>query len=148
MRHRAASYRALPAFAGLPSIPMAQAQDAPPLGAAAALVEVADSFRLREAIAYARPLPRGAPSADYPLVAWCDALVTGHADLGDTLPTKAPEDVQLVRLGRLEAQDFRSALAVAPPRQSAVSKAEAEQAVTAVKTQWAPASANGLASGA
>lgn len=46
--------------------------------------ETADALKTREAIAYARPLPRGAPSADYPLVAWCDALVSGHADLGDT----------------------------------------------------------------
>lgn len=99
--------------------------------------ETADALKTREAIAYARPLPRGAPNADYPLVAWCDALVSGHADLGDTLTTRAPEDVELVRLGRLEAQDFRSALAVAAPRQSAASKAEADQAVTAVKAQWA-----------
>ena len=104
--------------------------------------ETADALKTREAIAYARPLPRGAPSADYPLVAWCDALVTGHADLGDTLPTKAPEDVELVRLGRLEAQDFRSALAVAAPRQSAASKAEAEQAVAGVKAQWATLMSN------
>ena len=72
--------------------------------------ETADALKTREAIAYARPLPRGAPSADYPLVAWCDALVSGHADLGDTLPARAPEDVELVRLGRLEAQDFLSPL--------------------------------------
>lgn len=99
--------------------------------------ETADALKMREAIAYARPLPRGAPSADYPLVAWCDALVTGHADLGDTLTTHAPEDVELVRLGRLEAQDFRSALAASAPRQSAASKAEADQVVAAVKAQWA-----------
>ncbi len=104
--------------------------------------ETADAVKTREAIAYARPLPRGAPSADYPLVAWCDALVTGHADLGETLTSRAPEDVELVRLGRLEAQDFRSALAAAAPRQSAASKAEAEQAVAAVKAQWAPLMAN------
>ncbi len=104
--------------------------------------ETADALKTREAIAYARPLPRGAPSADYPLVAWCDALVTGHADLGETLTSRAPEDVELVRLGRLEAQDFRSALAAAAPRQSATSKAEAEQAVAAVKAQWAPLTAN------
>lgn len=77
---------------------------------------------------------------DGPMVAWCDALVTGHTDLGDTLPAHAPEDVELVRFCRLEAQDFRSALAVATPRQSGVSKAEAEQSVTAVKAQWASAS--------
>ena len=100
--------------------------------------ETADALKVREAIAYANPLPRGAPTADYPLVAWCDALVTGHADLGETLTDHAPEDLELIRLGRLEAQDFRSALAVAEPRQNAASKAEAARAVAAVKAQWAP----------
>lgn len=120
---------------------VAQTQDGP-IVTGNRTSETADALKMREAIAYARPLPRGAPSADYPLVAWCDALVTGHADLGDTLTAHAPEDVELVRLGRLEAQDFRSALAVAAPRQSAASKAEAEQAVAAVKAQWAPLMAN------
>jgi hypothetical protein len=100
--------------------------------------ETADALKVREAIAYANPLPRGAPSEDYPLVAWCDALVTGHADLGETLTDRAPEDVELVRLGRLEAQDFRSALAAAEPRQTAAAKAAAQQAAAAAKAQWAP----------
>lgn len=100
--------------------------------------ETADAMRVREAIAYANPLPRGAPTQDYPLVAWCDALVTGHADLGETLTDHTPEDVELVRLGRLEAQDFRSALAVAEPRQTAETRAAAAQAAAAVKAQWAP----------
>ncbi|MBN9467016.1 MAG: hypothetical protein J0J08_15435 [Brevundimonas sp.] len=100
--------------------------------------ETVDALKVREAIAYANPLPRGAPTSDYPLVAWCDALVTGHADLGETLTDHAPEDLELIRLGRLEAQDFRSALAVAQPRQNAASKAEAARAVAAVKAQWAP----------
>jgi hypothetical protein len=124
-----------------PVFAASQAQDGP-IVTGNRTSETADALKMREAIAYARPLPRGAPSADYPLVAWCDALVTGHADLGDTLTTKAPEDVELVRLGRLEAQDFRGALAVAGPRQSAASKGEAEQAIAAVKAQWAPLMAN------
>ncbi|WP_312596529.1 hypothetical protein [Brevundimonas sp.] len=115
---------------------MAQSQDGP-IVTGNRSTESADALKTREAIAYARPLPRGAPSADYALVAWCDALVSGHADLGDTLPAHAPEDVELVRLGRLEAQDFRTALAAAAPRQSAASKAEADRAVAAVKAQWA-----------
>jgi len=100
--------------------------------------ETADALKVREAIAYANPLPRGAPTQDYPLVAWCDALVTGHADLGETLTDHTPEDVELVRLGRLEAQDFRSALAAAEPRQTTATKAAAAQAAAAVKAQWAP----------
>ena len=71
-------------------------------------------------------------------MAWCDALVTGHADLGETLTNRTPEDAELVRLGRLEAQDFRSALAAAEPRQSAAAKAEARAAAAAAKAKWAP----------
>ncbi|MFN7111829.1 MAG: hypothetical protein ACK4M2_09360 [Brevundimonas sp.] len=99
--------------------------------------ETADALKMREAMAYARPLPRGAPTQDYPLVAWCDALVTGHADLGESLTERSPEDLELVRLGRLEAQDFRSALAAAEPRQTAATKAAAQQAAASAKAQWA-----------
>ena len=105
-------------------------------------LETSDALRLREAVAYANPMPRGAPTQDYPLVAWCDALVTGHADLGETLTNRTPEDTELVRLGRLEAQDFRGALTAAEPRQSAASKAAAQQAAAAAKAQWAPLLAN------
>ncbi len=113
-----------------------------PIATASSISESADSVRLREALAYSNPLPRGAPTQDYPLVAWCDALVTGHADLGDTLTNRNPEDTELVRLGRLEAQDFRSALVAAEPRQSAAVKAEAQRAAAAAKAQWAPLLAN------
>ncbi|QYF87695.1 hypothetical protein [Brevundimonas sp. PAMC22021] len=109
-----------------------------PIATATARGEATDSVRLREALAYSNPLPTGAPTADYPLVAWCDALVTGHADLGETLTNRSAEDTELVRLGRLEAQDFRGALAAAEPRQSAAAKAEARAAAAAAKAKWAP----------
>lgn len=112
--------------------------DGPVATAAPAGGETAAELRLREALAYSNPLPTGAPTADYPLVAWCDALVTGHADLGETLTNRSAEDTELVRLGRLEAQDFRSALAAAEPRQSAAAKAEARAAAAAAKAKWAP----------
>ena len=121
---------------------VSQTQDDGPIATASPRSESADSVRLREALAYSNPLPRGAPTQDYPLVAWCDALVTGHADLGDTLTNRNPEDTELVRLGRLEAQDFRSALTAAEPRQSAAAKAEAQRAAAAAKAQWAPLLAN------
>lgn len=116
---------------------VAQDRDGP-ISTANRTTEAADALRLREAVAYANPMPRGAPTQDYPLVAWCDALVTGHADLGETLTDRTPEDIELVRLGRLEAQDFRSALAAAEPRQSAAAKAAAQQAAASAKAQWAP----------
>ena len=113
-----------------------------PIATANRSAESVDALKLREAVAYANPLPRGAPTEDYPLVAWCDALVTGHADLGDTLSNRIPEDAELVRLGRLEASDFRSALAAAEPRQSAATRQAAAQAAAAAKAQWAPILAN------
>ena len=116
---------------------LAQQTDGP-IATAAPQGEAQASVRLREALAYSNPLPTGAPTADYPLVAWCDALVTGHADLGETLTNRTPEDAELVRLGRLEAQDFRSALAAAEPRQSAAAKAEARAAAAAAKAKWTP----------
>lgn len=122
---------------GASSAVFAQEADGPVVTGARP-AETVDALKVREAIAYANPLPRGAPTADYPLVAWCDALVTGHADLGDSLTNRTAEDTELVRLGRLEAQDFRSALTAAEPRQSAAVKAEAARAAAAVKAQWAP----------
>lgn len=122
--------------------PVSAQQDEGPIATAASRTEAADSLRLREAVAYANPMPRGAPDSDYPLVAWCDALVTGHADLGETLTDRVPEDVELIRLGRLEAQDFRSALTAGEPRASAASKAQAAEAAAAAKAQWAPLLAN------
>lgn len=123
-------------FAGLTPA-FAQDQDGP-IVTGNRTAETADALKVREAIAYANPLPRGAPTEDYPLVAWCDALVTGHADLGDSLTNRSAEDTELVRLGRLEAQDFRSALAAAEPRQTAATKTAAQQAAAAAKAQWAP----------
>ena len=96
--------------------------------ATAAGGESAEALRLREAVAYANPLPRGAPEADYPLVAWCEALVNGHVALGETLTDADPLDQEIIRLGKLEAADFRSALDVARPRQGAAALAAARAA--------------------
>lgn len=115
----------------------AQDNDAP-IVTGARNVEAADALRLREALAYSNPLPRGAPEADYALVAWCDAQVTGHIALGESLNTTDPLDLDLIRLGRLEAADFRTALTMAGPRQSAESRAAAQAAAAQVASQWAP----------
>lgn len=115
----------------------APAQDGPIITAASG-AETPAQVRLREALAYSNPLPRGAPDQDYPLVAWCDALVSGHVRLGETLTDHVPEDLEIMRLGRLEASDFRSALAAAEPRQSAATKAAARQAAAAAAARWTP----------
>lgn len=114
----------------------AAAQEGPIATANAA--ETAEALRLREAVAYANPLPRGAPEADYPLVAWCEALVNGHVALGETLTDADPLDREIMRLGRLEAADFRGALEAARPRQDAASLAAARDAAAEAAAKWAP----------
>jgi len=126
---------ALAALLSLQSVP----QDGPMVTAApGAGRETASEVRLREALAYSNPLPRGAPTDDYPLVAWCDALVSGHVGLGETLTNRAPEDLEIMRLGRLEASDFRSAVSAATPRQSAASRAAARAAAADATARWTP----------
>lgn len=116
----------------------AAGQDGPIVTAGPASGETTDALRLREAVAYANPLPRGAPEGDYPLVAWCEALVNGHVALGETLTDADPLDRDIIRLGRLEAADFRSALDAATPRQSAASRAAADAAAAEAAAKWAP----------
>lgn len=100
--------------------------------------ETIDALRLREAVAYANPLPRGAPEGDYPLVAWCEALVNGHVALGESLTARDPLDLEIIRLGRLEAADFRAALSAAEARQAPASRAAASAAAAEASAKWAP----------
>ena len=130
------------AFAGAVAfltVSPALAQDADaPVATANRMVESATALKTREAMAYAQDLPRGAPSEDYPLVAWCDALVRGHVALGESLNTQDELDLDIIRLGRLEAVDFRSALTEAAPRQTPAVRAAAQQAADYAASQWAP----------
>jgi hypothetical protein len=100
--------------------------------------EVVESERFREAVAYANPMPRGAPESDYPLVAWCEALVNGHVALGETLTNGDALDLDIIRLGKLEAADFRAALNAAEPRQTAASRAAAAAAAAEASAKWTP----------
>lgn len=113
----------------------AQTQDGP-IATANASAESAAEVRLREALAYSNPLPRGAPTQDFALVAWCDALVTGHVALGETLTDRAPEDLEIMRLGRLEAQDFREALQTAMPRATPSQRQAAQAAAADASGRW------------
>ncbi|MFA4893837.1 hypothetical protein [Brevundimonas sp.] len=101
-------------------------------------VEAVETERFREAVAYANPMPRGAPEGDYPLVAWCEALVNGHVALGETLTDADPLDQDIIRLGRLEAADFRAALDAAEPRQTPASRAAARAAAAEATAKWTP----------
>ncbi len=100
--------------------------------------EAVETERYREAVAYANPMPGGAPESDYPLVAWCEALVNGHVALGETLTNRDPLDLDIIRLGKLEAADFRAALQAAEPRQTPASRAAAREAAAQASAKWAP----------
>ena len=100
--------------------------------------EAVETERFREAVAYANPMPRGAPESDYPLVAWCEALVNGHVALGETLTNGDELDLDIIRLGKLEAADFRAALDAAEPRQNAASRAAAAAAAAEASAKWTP----------
>lgn len=115
-------------------------QDGPIVTAARA--ETVLSERTREAIAYAQPLPPGAPREDYPLVAWCEALVSGHVAAGESLSEPDELDREIMRLGRLEAADFRGALAAAEGRATQAMKQAAEVGAEEARAKWTPVLAN------
>lgn len=119
-----------------PAAASGQAQDG--VVSTAPGAEAAETERFREAVAYANPMPRGAPEGDYPLVAWCEALVNGHVALGETLTNRDPLDLDIIRLGKLEAADFRAALNAAEPRQTAASRAAAQAAAAEATAKWTP----------
>lgn len=104
--------------------------------------ESGESERTREALAYARELPPGAPRDDYPLVAWCEALVSGHVAAGESLSNADELDREIMRLGRLEAADFRAALMAAETRATPAQKTAAATAAAEARAKWAPVLAN------
>ena len=122
-------------FAILAALSLQSADDGP-IRTGGTAAESADAVRIREAIAYSQPLPPGAPTDDYALTAWCDALVTGHVRLGETLTDPSDLDQEIMRLGRLEAADFRAGLAAARARQSPETLAAAEAAAAERTALW------------
>jgi hypothetical protein len=126
-----------PLFALLAALSFQPADEGPiRTGGSVVAAESADEIRMREAIAYANPMPRGAPETDYALVAWCDALVSGHVTLGRTLTNPDDLDRDIIRLGQEEVDSFRDALRIAGPRQSAQARAEAETIAAARLATW------------
>lgn len=118
-------------------VAFAQAQDGP-IATATEATESIEARNAREAIAYETPLPRGAPEQDYPLVAWCAALVEGHVALGRTLTNADDLDREIMRLGALEATDFREALSAGAARQTPATRAAAEAAEVEANARWTP----------
>lgn len=98
--------------------------------------ESAESIRRREAMAYAYPTPPGVPTDDFGFLAYCDGLISGHLQLGETLGAGA--DAELMRLGRLEQQDFESARAVGAARSTATQNAAANAAFERAMVRWQP----------
>ncbi|CAL1692048.1 hypothetical protein MMB232_02204 [Brevundimonas subvibrioides] len=125
------------ALGGMTAPVLAQSQDGP-IVTAGSDTESVEARNVREAIAYATPLPRGAPTEDYPLVAWCASLVEGHIALGRTLTTADDLDRDIMRLGGLEATDFREALRIGAARQTPAVRAAAEAAGVEAAAKWTP----------
>lgn len=118
---------------------LAQSQDEVIVtGGSVVAAETADALRVREAIAYANPIPPGAPTTDYPLVAWCEALVSGHVALGRTLDDPDALDRDIIRLGQDEADRFRAALTAGRGRQSAATIQTADAAAASAAARWTP----------
>lgn len=132
-----ATLAAIATFILTASIATAQDQDGP-IATAREATESVEARNAREAIAYETPLPRGAPEQDYPLVAWCAALVEGHIALGRTLTNADDLDREIIRLGALEATDLRDALAAGASRQTPATRAAAEAAEDEAEARWTP----------
>lgn len=137
MRPSLAAALSVLAFCGLAAPASAQSQDGP-IVTAGSETESVEARNAREAIAYETPLPRGAPSRDYPLVAWCAALVEGHIALGRTLTGADALDRDIIRLGGLEAADFRDALAAGRARQTPATLDAARAAEAEAAAKWVP----------
>jgi len=112
------------------------AQDGPIITARTAPVESPESVRRREAMAYAYPIPTGVPADDFGFLAYCDGLISGHVQLGETLGDGA--DAELMRLGRLERQDFQTARVAGAARSTAVQVTAADTAYQHAMTRWQP----------
>lgn len=113
-----------------------QSPDDGPIRTGGSAAESADAVRVREAIAYSQPLPPGAPVDDYALTAWCEALVSGHVRVGESLDDPSDLDQDIMRLGRLEAADFRAGLNAARGRQSPETLAAADAAAAERTALW------------
>lgn len=114
---------------------LAQAQDGPIVTGAVTPSEAVESLREREAVAYAYPLPPGAPADDYAFLGYCAGLVGGHVRIGATLPGA---DEELMRLGQLELQDFESALRAGAARRTPEQIAAAEAGRELALERWRP----------
>lgn len=115
-------------------------QDGPIVTARQTPTESVESLREREAMAYAYPIPAGIPADDFGFLGYCEGLISGHIQLGETLGANADEE--LMRLGRLERQDFQTARQTGAARSTAAQVAASDAAFQAAMTRWQPYLAN------
>ncbi len=111
-------------------------QDGPMVTAPTAVTESAEQLRIREAMAYAYPIPANVPADDFGFVNYCHGLIDGHVQLGETLGDAA--DAELMRLGRLERQDFQTAVQAGAARRSAAEIATGRAAYERAMARWQP----------
>lgn len=112
-----------------------QVPDGPIATGVVAPTEAAEAQREREAIAYAFPLPPGAPADDYAFVGYCAGLVGGHVEIGGSF---TGADEELLRLGRLELQDFQSALRAGAASRTPAQVAAAQAGRETAMERWRP----------
>lgn len=115
---------------------MMTAQDGPITTAPTAPTETAEALRTREAMAYAYPTPPGVPTDDFGFLNYCHGLIDGHVQLGETLGAAA--DAELMRLGRLERQDFQTAVQAGAGRRSEAEVAAGRAAYDRAMARWRP----------
>lgn len=111
-------------------------QDGPIITARQAPTESVESLREREAMAYAYPIPTGIPADDFGFLGYCEGLIAGHIELGESLGSNA--DAELMRLGRLERQDFQTARQAGAARMTPAQVAASDGAFEAAMTRWQP----------
>lgn len=85
------------------------------------------------------PVPQGAPSDDYELVAWCQGALRGHIELAEAIKDVLPVDQGQQALGREYLQRYETALAAAPAAKASDGLLRATNARTAGYRRWAPA---------
>lgn len=124
----------MPLSLALAAVLSLAAQDGPMVTAPTAPTESVEALRRREAMAYAYPIPSGVPADDFGFLGYCDGLITGHIQLGETLGEGA--DAELMRLGRLERRDFEDARTAGAARATPAQTAAANGAFERAMTRW------------
>ena len=87
------------------------------------------------------PLPAGAPSDDFGLVAWCHGALRGHLELAEQIKDTLPLDAEQQSLGREYLQTYDAALAAAPQAKTSDGPLRATRANEAGYVRWSPARA-------